>query len=188
MLEESHEAYGYFKSSCDNKQLHKSCRKMSQRASKRKHKNRQVRNNKQTSVAPLQKVDQPPPTPSNLTEPSSAGYLNEVAPLQLLAKVTPATHALDRYDLDIMVVAYNVHAMIKHTPLVEENIERAKLYLYIDNFVKNKVYFENILIDAQRKRNIEALSEQGIMWFEKTVQVDQDDIYKWSLVEDDEGK
>lgn len=157
---------------------------MSQRpppASKRKHKKRQGPNGKK---APAVLAAPKTSTPLNPLQEVATTLSPTLSPT-LVKRPPPASHALDRYDLDIMIVAYNVHAMIKHTPLVEDNIERAKLYLYIDNFVKNKPHFENILIDAQRKRNIEALTAQGVLWFEKTVSVGEDDIYKWSLVEDE---
>ena len=87
-------------------------------------------------------------------------------------------HLYERYDLDILVTAYNVHAQIKKTPLVSGDCNRKTVYDAIETHVKQKAHFNEVLITAQRQKNIEQANASK-KWYERTILPDQEDIYKW---------
>jgi len=76
----------------------------------------------------------------------------------------------DFLDLDLIATAYSVYSIVKHTPeiprvvvetverdappwsLEEEEESREILYQIISTHVRNKLYFDSILLEAQRKR------------------------------------
>ena len=97
------------------------------------------------------------------------------APPPLQEKVE---HPYDRYDLDILVTAYNVQAEIKHTPPVDGECNRETVYTAIESHVKQKRHFDEVLVCAQRQKNI-ILANASKKWYERMVLPEHEDIYKW---------
>lgn len=99
----------------------------------------------------------------------------------------PVKKAADPYkgvDVDILAIAYNVGAILrKYELLPQDLIEkvtsskddegcRVTIYAMIHKHVKNKPYFDSVVMDAQKVRNAE--KNKGIHWFDRIIPIVED--------------
>ena len=89
--------------------------------------------------------------------------------------------AYARYDLDILVTAYNVNAMKKNHHPLPSDADYDQAVSFIEQFVPNKLHFETVLVEAQRRRELSRAAE--VKWFDRCVIQDCYDIYKWKHIE-----
>jgi hypothetical protein len=101
-------------------------------------------------------------------------------------KMTTAATWYDFLDMDLIATAYSVYSILKHTPEIplnlttlveresppwsieEEEWAREMLYEIISEAVHNKLYFDSILMDAQRKR----IFKEHDHWYDKDLEDD----------------
>lgn len=86
-----------------------------------------------------------------------------------------------RYDLDILLTAYNVQALIKKTRPLPEDSDMDQVIEYVEKYVKNKKHFKIMVVDAQRERNVKRAN--GVLWFQREFVPEHYDIYEWKEVE-----
>lgn len=86
-----------------------------------------------------------------------------------------------RYDLDLLVTACNVNAMKKnHCPLpADADYDQATEFINLH--VPNKTYFESVLVEAQRRREIAKAAD--VKWFDRCIIPECYDIYKWQRID-----
>ena len=88
-------------------------------------------------------------------------------------------------DLDILCTAYNVCALIKKLPVLSQDCELETAIKFIQTHVKNKKHFEEVLVEAQRRRNVERA--KGVYWFAREVIPEQYEVFEWREISSEEG-
>ena len=88
-----------------------------------------------------------------------------------------------RIDLDILLTAYNVQAMIKKTCPLPADSTKEHVIQYIEKYVKNKTHFDIMVVEAQGKRNLDRA--QGVHWFQREFIPEHYDIFAWREIGDD---
>lgn len=85
----------------------------------------------------------------------------------------------DRYDEEVLFLCYNVRATIKKTPLIPSKSDKKTIIEYIEKYVDSKDHFEFILVEAQRRRNVDECAK--VPWVDRHLVDGQEDIYAWEL-------
>ena len=85
----------------------------------------------------------------------------------------------ERFDLDILITAYNVQATIKKTPLISGESDRMTVYEAIKLYVKQKSHFDETLVSAQRQKNFQQANAET-KWYNR--EIVNEDIYKWKPI------
>lgn len=93
----------------------------------------------------------------------------------------PAVSPYERYDAPVMFTAYNVYATVKKKPLIPNQSDKHTIISYIEQHVTAKEHFEFILIEAQRRRNVE--TSATVPWVDRHLIDGHEDIYAWKLVD-----